>query len=303
MSPSRLTNLEMSMSKPCFFEVNKIRVTLRSERKQEERVAHETRYFFEAKIGHAASNKDNNNSSSIYGSLPAVSLLEQRSKQENFLKSRHCIHSTVFVSGDENNSKSVTDLNETIAHEAENSKKMVRFADSFGFDLEKVKFITNKSYEWTPVVVDDKDDSLGNETKPVISKPFLVLIPLFGLKKTIFDSSLIIKLDEHKYDYENGIIKCIVKVKNVSFEKKIIARISFNSWQSFYDLEAIYVRSDEHKVFDYFGFCIVIPMTSKQITRIEFALCYTTLDGRGQTYWDNNGGENYKFQCFFNKGN
>lgn len=194
-------------------------------------------------------------------------------------------------------------MNDSILSQAEKSKKMVRFADSFGFDLEKVKIITNKSFDWTPSQFegDTLSDSLfGDEIRTnVVSKPFLVLIPLFGLKQK-HQISEIIKLDEFKFDHENAIIKCIIKVKNISFQKRVFARISFNLWQTFADLDAIYVRSSSSQDADYFGFCVVIPRNLK-ITRIEFAVCLKI--ERDLTFWDNNGGENYKFQCFFNNDN
>ena len=139
-----------------------------------------------------------------------------------------------------------------------------------------------------------------------------------------------VKLDEYVYDYENKIIKCIIKVKNVSFQKRVYARISFNNWKNYYDLDAIYITSENaptratnsshsgHNVhanatsYDKFGFCIVIPEKNTSTTidsttkplddcilRIEFALCYQ--ESNGVCYWDSNGGDNYKFQCFYNK--
>lgn len=210
---------------------------------------------------------------------------------------------------------------------------MVRFADSFGLDLEKVKVFSNTSFEkaFSATSTSDYDQETATQLETsswssngTFSKPFLVLIPLFSLRKSPpNDSSTLIKLDEYVYDYENKIIKCIIKVKNVSFEKRVYARISFNSWKSFYDLDAIYMRSETSPrvSYDYFGFCILIPeksavannASSENSTgvaqrplddcnlRIEFALCYQI---NGATcHWDNNGGDNYKFQCFFNKNN
>ncbi len=141
------------------------------------------------------------------------------------------------------------------------------------------------------------------------------MIPLFGLKKS---TDGVIKLDDYSYDYENKLIKCIIKVRNLSYKKRVFARISFNNWKSFYDLDAIYIRSDMHKTnpnqHDYFGFCILIPEKASSTSsseaqtkpiedctlRIEFAICYKQ---DAVEHWDNNSGENYKFQCFFNKTN
>jgi hypothetical protein len=223
---------------------------------------------------------------------------------------------------------------------------MVRFADSFGLDLENVKLITNASFEAfnqaeTNLSAGELDSDMGNieneaNKGAATTKPFLVLIPLFSIKKSSNEqATFMIKMDEYIYDYENKLIKCIIKVKNVSFEKRVFARISFNNWKTFYDLDAIFIRSEtiqNNKFsssppsmstnYDYFGFCIVIPEKNSLtllnenstvvggtrplddcIVRIEFALCYQVNDDTNQSFWDNNGGENYKFQCFFNKTN
>lgn len=137
----------------------------------------------------------------------------------------------------------------------------------------------------------------------------------------------------------------ILKVKNLSYEKKVYARITFNGWRTSFDLDAMYLRPDsaQPNMFDSFGFCIIIPDKSTLVSssslygitpstsigglsisgggvgggsgvtssgassssskmddcfcRIEFALCTRQ---NGLDYWDNNGGDNYKFQCFYN---
>ena len=203
----------------------------------------------------------------------------------------------------QNHLKNMNDRNKCIANAASTTRKIVRFADSFGLDLERVRIITNNSF-LDAFSMENADEEPGGEEnaaaeQTVVSKPFLVLIPLFSIRKS--DSQLI-KLDNYIYDYENKIIKCIVRVKNICYEKNIYARITFNNWKSNYDLNAFYIKSEGNTMsnknfsnsFDYFGFCIIIPEKSslssdnsvnKQsstvassglddcIYRIEFALC------------------------------
>lgn len=171
-----------------------------------------------------------------------------------------------------------------------------------------------------------QDDSIEEETpidQQTSNKPLLVLIPLFSLRKQDKTSNII--LDEYVYDYENKIIRCMVKVKNISFNKKVFGRVTFDNWKKSIDLNAVYVRNDtldmEHSMssefnylnkskHDYFAFCIIIPEKTNANTdaktsigdstvRIEFALCYQLSEN--ESYWDNNLGQNYKFQCFFNR--
>ncbi|RNA38958.1 phosphatase 1 regulatory subunit 3B-like [Brachionus plicatilis] len=204
-----------------------------------------------------------------------------------------------------------------IVKQTANIKKAVRFADTFGLELEKVKIISNNSFvEVFSEQAKYADRSDQSEALGVQSTPFLVLIPLFSVRKV----DAIIRLEDYIYDYENKIIKSIVRVRNLSYEKRVYARITINNWASFYDLDAIYIRSDKNSkeklsnqpiVYDYFGFCVLVPERANFLSnlidpkpfedctlRVEFALCCTQ---NGISYWDNNAGENYKFQCFYNK--
>lgn len=274
----------------------------------------------------------------ICGSLPARSFFDSYNRE---LKNKEKVLLKTFRSKSikTNNedallfshaaaNKSAKDKNKCIVSAATSTKKMVRFADAFGLDLEKVKIITNNSFvdafsysNQTDFEPSESKSSTEKLTLKANSKPFLVLIPLFALKKS-FDS--VLKLDDFIFDYENKLIKCVIKVKNLSYNKRIFARTTFNNWKKFTDLEAIYVKSESSKSsvalaetihqcsYDYFAFCIIIPeksanpiteSSSKQTSiedctlRIEFALCYQE---SGNTHWDNNFNENYKFQCFYN---
>ena len=207
--------------------------------------------------------------------------------------------------------------NKNIVSKANTVKKIVRFADMFGLELENVKIITNNSFvEAFSKSTDEPDKDMSfDKILNTDSNPFIVLIPLFSLSKTIETN---VKLDDYHFDYQNRIIKCIIKVKNVSYKKRVFARITFNNWKNHYDLDAIYTKSEslsnksgfsrpnEAKpklsfLHDYFGFCIILPEKQSAFEenklRIEFALCF---EAGHITFWDNNCGQNYKFQCFYN---
>ncbi|CAF0942680.1 unnamed protein product [Brachionus calyciflorus] len=269
---------------------------------------------------------------SVFGSLPTTSFFESYASETNLkgnllLKSirpkplRTNQDSLLLAHVHEAFTKK-RPKEKSILSTATNQKKAVRFADTFGLELEKVKIISNNSF----VDVfsqqykhnEEEEELIGSNTAE--SSPFLVLIPLFSCRKI----ESLIRLDDFIYDYENKIIKCIVKVRNLSYDKHVYARITINNWKSFYDLDAIYIRSDKNSskdkinsqqlvTYDYFGFCIVIPektnlpvmtVDSKPFDdctlRVEFALCCIQ---NGSEFWDNNCGDNYKFQCFYNKRN
>lgn len=318
-----------TLSEPISCEVEKYRL---ENRKQKLKESHSSsridKQVLESTLGIAG----NTHKQIECGSLPARSFFdsynkELKNKEEILLKT---IRSKSIKTSNEENllfsqaatNKSVKDKNKCIVSAATSTKKMVRFADAFGLDLENVKIISNNSFVDAFSYSQEYDNSENEQiTSKIASKPFLVLIPLFAIKKSSDASP--IKMDDFIFDYENKLIKCVVKVKNLSYNKRVFARITFNNWKKYHDLEAIYVKSDPLNISqknllnqtysnDYFAFCIIIPEKNNTILlnenpkqtpieectlRIEFALCF---EQNGLPHWDNNSGENYKFQCFYN---
>ncbi|XP_072518185.1 protein phosphatase 1 regulatory subunit 3B [Salminus brasiliensis] len=105
------------------------------------------------------------------------------------------------------------------------------------------------------------------------------------------------RLEEDLVCLENCMLKDravagTVKVKNVSFEKSVKVRITFNTWKSHTDIDCQYVKdtyigSDR----DTFSFEVDLPEQMPPHERIEFAVFYVV---NGVTYWDSNRGENYR---------
>lgn len=81
-----------------------------------------------------------------------------------------------------------------------------------------------------------------------------------------------------------------IMCKNLAFEKRISAKVSFNNWESHVlYLNYSYVKSFATSGFDQFQ-CIVplehlSPFVKMQLC-IEYSVC-------GQTFWENNGGKNF----------
>jgi protein phosphatase 1 regulatory subunit 3A/B/C/D/E len=107
-----------------------------------------------------------------------------------------------------------------------------------------------------------------------------------------------------------------VGVKNISFEKTVTVRASFNGWLTHVDVHAVYARSERAErcagarghdgdrprdvlPFDVFEFSVNIPAQQLQRAvasgrgrlRVEIAICY---EAAGQKFWDNNDGQNYE---------
>lgn len=82
-----------------------------------------------------------------------------------------------------------------------------------------------------------------------------------------------------------------VKVKNVSFEKEVIVRVTWDNWKSQQDIfctySEIYGPSSAYVIYDTFSFKITLPPSSK---KLEFCICFRA---NGQEFWDNNDKKNY----------
>ncbi|KAL0162874.1 hypothetical protein M9458_042270 [Cirrhinus mrigala] len=96
---------------------------------------------------------------------------------------------------------------------------------------------------------------------------------------------------EHCMLKEKSIVGTI-KVKNLSFEKSVKLRITFDTWKSHTDIECQYVKDTyTGSNRDTFSFEASLPDQVPPHERIEFAICYEV---NGVTFWDNNQGQNYR---------
>lgn len=83
-----------------------------------------------------------------------------------------------------------------------------------------------------------------------------------------------------------------IKVKNLSFEKSVKVRVTFDTWNNYVDIDCQYVKdtyvgSDR----DTFSFEVDLPEHMPPHERIEFAVFYEV---NSVTYWDSNSGQNYR---------
>lgn len=83
-----------------------------------------------------------------------------------------------------------------------------------------------------------------------------------------------------------------IKVKNVSFQKSVKVRVTFDSWKSHIDIGCKYIKDTYPSSYsDTFSFDVAIPEILQLHERIEFAICYEVA---GCEYWDSNEGKNYR---------
>ncbi|XP_053319057.1 protein phosphatase 1 regulatory subunit 3C-like [Spea bombifrons] len=79
-----------------------------------------------------------------------------------------------------------------------------------------------------------------------------------------------------------------VRVRNLGYEKRVTLRVSYDKWNSHFDLPCSYLH-DPHggATTDSFSFRLPLPLGTEQA---EFCLCFWC---QGQEFWDNNHGTNY----------
>ena len=95
---------------------------------------------------------------------------------------------------------------------------------------------------------------------------------------------------EKTYCNRNGVYGRI-QVKNIAFEKDISVRYTFDSWAAVKEMKARYIPGASIADTDTFFFHVPPPGWSSGDQKMEFAICYTV---DGETYWDNNFGDNYR---------
>ncbi|XP_034959144.2 protein phosphatase 1 regulatory subunit 3C-like [Zootoca vivipara] len=85
-----------------------------------------------------------------------------------------------------------------------------------------------------------------------------------------------------------------IKVRNISFEKKVYIRITFDSWRSFRDICCQYMPNTYGLTdTDVFSFEVTLPKSTAPCGNIEFCVSFHC----GQkVYWDNNHRKNYRIR-------
>ncbi|KAJ8284851.1 hypothetical protein COCON_G00037010 [Conger conger] len=174
-------------------------------------------------------------------------------------------------------------------------KKRVVFADSKGMSLTAIHIFSN--FEEDPL--SELQFDLGDlEDGPVSlkinkDKNFILDFPQPAADYLDFRN----RLKKNLVCLENCTIQerslaGTVKVRNVSFEKSVHIRVTFDSWKSHTDVPCTFMNN----VYgcpdtDTFSFTIDLLNAVPPDEQIEFCISYKT---HVQTYWDNNDEKNYR---------
>ncbi|KAF0031826.1 protein phosphatase 1 regulatory subunit 3B [Scophthalmus maximus] len=175
--------------------------------------------------------------------------------------------------------------------DAGRSKKQVTFADHRGLSLTRVKVFSQFN---DPINIPASvREALSSARCPAAEEDKLVL----DFAQPSSDYLLFRqRLETDGVSLERCVLKDeavtgTVKVKNMSFEKRVKLRVTFDTWSSHTDVDCSYVKDAYPSSYsDTFCFLVSLPELQRH-QRVEFAICYEV---GGRQYWDSNRGDNYK---------
>jgi len=212
-------------------------------------------------------------------------------------------------------------------------RKIVRFADVLGLDLDEVKTFLDEIPKVPKSAYNDlKDAELSDlessasdsGSEPVVNrfqvhaptkapnaigvsstsarmpKPSPSFSPLFAQPSG--NSDFFTLLRDQKVKLESAwmsnfdTVKGTVRVVNLDFHKAVSVKYSVDDWATNTDTQGFYVKGSCDGFSDKFSFNLDISAIKGQTgKKVQFCICF--ICGQNQ-YWDNNNGRNYIFQCF-----
>eukprot|EP00063_Salmo_salar_P033523 XP_014008358.1 PREDICTED: uncharacterized protein LOC106576050 isoform X1 [Salmo salar] len=173
-------------------------------------------------------------------------------------------------------------------------RRKVSFADAFGLDLVYVKEFD--STDLTGAEVADPPEPEVKVKEPdeyFLSSLFTVPSSPEELEQRLQDQKL--ELESIELLPGTTVLRGIVRVVNLCYNKSLYIRITLDSWKTNFDLLAEYVPGSSDGTTDRFAFRLtLVPPFEMEGTRVEFCLRYETSVG---TFWANNSDMNYVLFC------
>lgn len=175
-------------------------------------------------------------------------------------------------------------------------KKVVRFADALGLELESIRYLVQKDL---PKIV-PSGTKLNPDSPPKIVPKKIQLVPAFlvpSLSAMFMERLKKLKVSLHSVSTADSTVYGIISVVNITFHKSVYVRYTANGWMSYHDELATYLDGSSENDTDKFSFTLFCN-PSDLCTRghsLFFAVCYETPEG--ESYWDNNDGKNYCIKC------
>ncbi|CAF1009920.1 unnamed protein product [Brachionus calyciflorus] len=180
-------------------------------------------------------------------------------------------------------------------------KKSVQFADSLGLELATVIIESDNDLDFF--------DESQFEIKSNAQIKQLFLQPLFeqpGLKSNFIsclnENKVLLEITNQNHSELSGFIR----VLNLSNNKRAFIRCTIDNWKSHFDLACNFVPSNSNLITEKFSFLLTLEESLfEEGFKLEFAVCYE-IESRDihsnkskHSYWDNNNGQNYKYECVF----
>uniref|UniRef100_A0A3B3DDW9 Protein phosphatase 1 regulatory subunit 3C2, duplicate b n=1 Tax=Oryzias melastigma TaxID=30732 RepID=A0A3B3DDW9_ORYME len=177
-------------------------------------------------------------------------------------------------------------------------EKRVVFADSQGFSLTDVRLFSDEEEEQSdldllPTLCTVSTSCPGTSLKLGFAQPSL---DFQAFRSKLAESMVILEC----CTISEQTLRGTVRVRNITFQKDVRMRITFNSWLSYRDVPCTYLQ----KRFggpqtDIFEFSTDIPKVIDAKRRIEFCFIYLPV-GYSEPFWDNNYGKNYSISVCVN---
>ncbi|KAK9516375.1 hypothetical protein VZT92_024310 [Zoarces viviparus] len=173
------------------------------------------------------------------------------------------------------------------------ASRRVSFADVKGLSLVHVKEFAT----WDVPKLPQCDSSVGKikDAEVYFLSPLTFSLPLST-------EELFVRVRDQKMELETiellpgtTILKGVIRVLNISFNKAVYVRTTLDTWSSHFDLLAEYMPGTSDSLTDRFSFKLtLVPPFGEQGARVEFCLRYETSVG---TFWANNNDRNYVLFC------
>jgi len=194
-------------------------------------------------------------------------------------------------------------------------KKSVRFADALGLDLEYVRqiqtgddsllaFATNEDAGCSRRPLLAEASAAWSRSRWPVRRYLCACFQEPGSHPDFMDRVLRsrVVLETCEADDRALRITGVIRVANVAYHKTVAARVTTDGWATQTDVTAEYVPRSNDGTTDRFSFQIVLPHGATDVgRRVEFAvyfIAFFDFDCRSETYWDNNFGVNYCFECY-----
>lgn len=173
--------------------------------------------------------------------------------------------------------------------------RSVRFADSQGLPLERIRSLTaadpfQTEGEIVPSLSNDLGALVKAEEVPITAAKVHLRKLKFsqpGTQPNFYQRLQTQKVCLESVRCEARAIHGIVRTLNLCYEKHVHVRWTNDQWQTFCSTVCTYCAGSSDGYTDRFSF--TLPVTGSE-NNLEFAICYC---GQGAEYWDNNETRNY----------